>query len=433
MKIGGSSLRNISGFRQMMKILSKENSEPIVMVVSAFSTATRKLKEAALKAESSSYEEACSIIDSIIYEHYNYCDVLLDNEENKRQLRELYDRSSNRIKQFLKGISITEDLTARTLDILLSFGEMFALRTIRAYLAEQGFDVTDIDSTRLICSDDYHGKAKPLIDESTEKINSELLPLLKDKKIILTQGFVASSRSGEITTMGMESSNLTAVIIASVLGCKQLTFWTNVEGVRTADPDLAFQTKNIPLLSYDFAYQIAKSGLKLIYPSMIDIAKRSNIELIYRSCFNPEGKYTVIKKGNTEISEPITIVDNDTMLCNIPIRNSKEELSATQYLQKLMNTESLEPTIFRQSNSIKILFHSANKRYAIFPQGQTYKKIDGLSLITYYSKTLDFSKSINDIAKLSYTFTFSKDDDISTIRILADKDNLKDIISRLNF
>jgi len=431
MKFGGSSLKDKIGFGQMVSILKKENTEPIVMVCSAFSTATRKLKEAALSAEASYYHESCQIIDSMIAEHYQFCDTLLDNRVNQKSLKHLLDKSSERIKQFLKGISITEDLTPRTLDMLMSFGELFALHTIKAFLEEQGFDVVDIDSTKLICSDDNHGKAKPLIKESAIKIKNELLPLLTDKKIVLTQGFVALSQKGEITTMGMESSNLTAAILASVLESKTLTFWTNVSGVRDIDPDHGFPTKNISQLSYDLAYKVAKNGLKLIYPATIDIARKSNIELIYRNCFQQDGESTIIGNVETEITNPIVIVEQDVLSCRIPITNSDEEIAANRYLSKVINSENLNPTIFRHSDSIMLLFHGYNSRYAFFPNDLHHFITDGLSLITII---------FNDSDIMDKGFQFGNDlvcinryEDLKMVEMkyLTKALNIKDILSKL--
>jgi aspartate kinase len=432
MKFGGSSLKNIKGFLQMVKILQKENTEPIVLVISAFSSATRKLKEAASIAEKTQYTESCAIIDSIINEHYKYCDDLLDNEDHKKNLKELYDKSSKRLKEFLKGISITEDLTLRTLDIVMSFGELFALHTIVAYLIEKGFDVTDIDSTRLICSDKNHGKAKPLIEKSAEKINRELKPLLKDRKIVLTQGFVALSDSGEITTMGMESSNLTAVIIASILGSKQLTFWTNVEGVRTSDPDHGFKTRNIPMLNYDLAYRLSKNGLKLIHSATIDIAREMNIELVYKSCFLPDGEYTVITNEANDITEQIVVVESDVLSCQIPIRNSREEHSAKQYLQKVIMSDQLNPQIFKQSDSINVLFHGSNKRHGFVPDALAHTVTDNLSLISIItqkrkSNNIPYEELINDIQ----LFKLTKDEIYKEVKILVNKNNLGKVLKNI--
>jgi aspartate kinase len=431
MKFGGSSLKDKNGFTQMVSILRKENTEPIVMVCSAFSSATRKLKEAALSAEASYYIEACQIIDSIISEHYYYCETLLESKLNQRSLKELFDSSSDRIKQFLKGISITEELTPRTLDILMSFGELFALHTIKAFLDEQGFDVVGIDSTKLICSDDNHGKAKPMIEESAKKIKNELLTLLKNNKIILTQGFVALSQKGEITTMGMESSNLTAVILASVLETMSLTFWTNVSGIRDIDPDYGFQTKNISRLSYDLAYKAARNGLKLIYPATIDIARKSNIKLIYRNCFEPEGEYTLINNDEIDISNPMIIVEQYILKCQISINDSDEESAANHYLSKVINNENLNPTIFRQSDSIMLLFHGANSRHAFFPNDIHYFTADGLSLITViFNDSSIIRKSIqpdNDLVSINHFV----DNKIVEMKYLTKTQNVKRILRSL--
>jgi aspartokinase len=193
----------------------------------------------------------------------------------------------------------------------MSYGEFFALHTVYHYLQEKQFDVKCIDSTSLIVSDDNFGEAKPLLPETTKLIKEKLVPFAKRQKIILTQGFVAKNKSGEITTMGIESSNLTAVLLAEILNINQITFWTDVSGVMTADPKYIKKTKSIEKLSYQQAYDYARNGLKLIYPEMLNHAASKKIKLIYRSASNPEGSFTEIYDTNKVNDLPIITFFDD--------------------------------------------------------------------------------------------------------------------------
>ena len=395
MKLGGSCLRDKSGFIKMVEVLRQNNNEPLIMVVSAFSSATRKLKKAAITAENGDHMEAVKIIDDLGSEHYHFCDILLDKKENRVKLKSLYDEGIARIKQYLKGISITEDLTPRTLDIVLSFGELFALKTIHSFLTEQGFDAYGIDSTKLIISDDNYGKAKPNLERSTELIEKNLKPILNGKRIILTQGFVAMSETGEITTMGMESSNLTAVILAALLNCRRLTFWTNVEGIRNIDPLIAGETECIPSMSYDLAYQAAKNGLKLIYPLMIDYARKYNIELIFRSVFNPGGEHTVISPESENIKK-LTIINSGNTIFSANISSNEDEVRIKEELKKVALEGFDDALMIKYSDTLIMIFPSNHEHlFQIKDQNTNIKK--NISVITQYSI---FENEIPDIRKI---------------------------------
>ncbi|MFA6572049.1 MAG: hypothetical protein WCT77_12525 [Bacteroidota bacterium] len=307
-KIGGAVLRNKEGFFQMLEIIKEYRNEPLLIVISAFSNATRMLGKAASIAASGELQTAKNILMSIKQTHINYTNELLNNSVHIRHLNEAFTEGENKILDYLKGLSITRELTPRTKDAILSYGEYFALITVENFLREQGKNIICIDSTSVIVSDSNFGAATPMLTETKKKVQDIILPHLNNNSIVLTQGFVARNIKGDITTMGIESSNLTATLLAELLEAKELTFWTDVEGFRSADPKIVNNTKPIQEVNYETAYKLAVNGLKLVYPGMLDYAKQNNIKLRYRSALTPNGYSTVISINAKALSTPVFLL-----------------------------------------------------------------------------------------------------------------------------
>ncbi len=330
MKFGGAVLKDEAGFNAMFEILKKTADEPLLLVVSALSKVTRQLNEIAMIAKSGNEEDALNRLDHIVECNLDLGTKLL-NPENQFMLKNDLLQLSVKLKSILRGIAITKELTLRTLDYVLSFGEYFALKTVFHYLKEKNFDVEIVDATDIIITDNNFGNATPDYRQSLRNCMEFLMPKLIKNRIILTQGFVARTRSGEICTMGLESSNLTATFFASALGIEDILFWTDVEGLRTADPKIAETTKLIPEMNYQDAYKSSLLGLKLLHHNMIEFAEKNNLNLIFRSVFNPEGEYTKIHR--TAPSQSLIIYVNNLIQLDYDLVEISKYLTSKTFLE----------------------------------------------------------------------------------------------------
>ena len=293
---------------------------------------------------------------------------------------------------FINSISITGELTPRIQDAVLSFGELLALIIIDKYLDEKNIKHKCIDSTSIIVSDNNFLKAKPLLKETGDNVIKFLLPELNDNQIIITQGFVARSVDGDITTMGMESSNLTATLLACILKSDKLTLWTDVEGIRSADPKFISDTKLIKNLSFTDAYVSAENGLKLIYPSMIDIAEENNLELIYKSAFNSQGGSTLINNGKST-DYPIINSQQNLKYIKISARSFKSNIKWKNFFDNLMNFQSDIVELQYKSDSIILIISNRINLKEILKNIE-YTIIDNCSLITLSNLNLAQIKDI---------------------------------------
>jgi aspartate kinase len=134
--------------------------------------------------------------------------------------------------------------------------------------------------------------------------------LLEKSSKILTQGFIGKTQKGDYSTMGFESSNLTALLFAENLAAKEITIWTDVEGVFNVDPNFWQKASHLPELSFAEAQKAAKYGNKLFYTKMIEAAAQDNMKINYRSVHYPESKFTRISSGADYRSRMITIAED---------------------------------------------------------------------------------------------------------------------------
>lgn len=294
MKFGGAVLKSIDGFRRMLEILNNCEDNKILIVISAFAKSTRNLRNAAVTSEKGNLEDAYAQANDFINEYKEYSNQLITKKDSLRVLYSEYEQSAKRLKDLLKGVSITKELTNRTLDAILSFGEQLSLVTAYYYLKDNGINLAFVDSSNVIVSDSNHGKAKPFLSHTEKNIESVIMPALKSYSCVITQGFVAKSIENEITTMGLESSNLSAAIYAVLLKADDFVVWTDVEGIRTEDPKLNTDTSIIRNLSYKQAYNASVCGLKLLFPGMIELLKKNKIPMKINSAFKPYGLNTVV-------------------------------------------------------------------------------------------------------------------------------------------
>jgi aspartate kinase len=279
MKFGGTVLRTPEGFRRMAQLLRRDATRPTLVVVSAFATATRDLEFAARLALAGNPSAAHERLDHLMDDHRALVQATVPHADAREALAALLDEARTEIAALFDGVAITGQLTPRTLDAILAYGEFLALHVAKHALAAEGLDVTSLDVRRVLVTDERFGAATPLIERTRLRVEHDLRPLFHDHDVVLVQGFVGRSESGATTTMGKESSNLTAAVLGAVLGATEIVIWTNVAGIRSGDPDVCDHTLARPSMSYAEARIAADNGVKLLYPTMIEPAEHAGITI----------------------------------------------------------------------------------------------------------------------------------------------------------
>lgn len=302
-KFGGTVLSTPEGFKSMTQIVS--NGFRGVVVISALSNTTRKLDFIGRLAQKGLLNEASEAVEQLLADHRLLIKLVISSNSSRESLFETLQGIQDDLLRIVEAVSVTRQLTMRTLDQILASGESLALQIVTSALKCSGLKAASVDSTRLIITNENFGLAEPLVEKSRFSIQEFLRPALKVNDVVVVQGFVGSTEGGAVTTMGKESSNMTATFLGSMLGAEEIVIYTDVQGVRSADPHLCDGTIVRPQLSYLQASLLAEHGLKLLYPTMIQPAQKMNIPIRITSAMNPSGESTLISSKESEIGPVI--------------------------------------------------------------------------------------------------------------------------------
>lgn len=294
LKFGGSSVATAERIISISKILKPriESGEKLTVVFSAFGGVTDMLIEMSELA-SQGKDKYIALFHQFKDRHNEAAKALLNDEKYLQVIADI-DENHETLKDLLKGIFLVREVSPRTMDYVLSFGERNANYIIAEAFAEHGIPTEYLDARKIIKTNKDFGSAKvnfKLTDEAIQKHYQE-----HDGKVQIVTGFIGSDIGGLTTTLGRGGSDYTAAILAGALHAEVLEIWTDVDGVLTCDPRKVKQAFTIPQLSYAEAMEMSHFGAKVIYPPTIQPALRKGIPIYIKNTFNPEFLGTRIHK-----------------------------------------------------------------------------------------------------------------------------------------
>ena len=398
-KFGGSNFNSKEAFDSFLSIV-QEISSPTLIVVSALGKTTRRLAEASELAESGRLTEALDILEKLQLFTINLIDLVINSYEIKQDCKSIVDGIFLDISNFIRNIYIVRELTPRIRDRVLAYGEKISSHIFVAFLNDNSIKFSIIDADEVIITDNLFGKANPIYEIIDKNIKTKVLPLFEASNIVLTQGFIGRTEDGNLTTMGFESSNLTALLFAQYLDAREITIWTDVEGVYNIDPNIYPNAQPIPNLSYYQAKMAAKYGNKLFYHKMIKFAKEQKILIYYRSLFNPYGNITLI--NDNPINKETMFIYFDTIY-SFKI-DLNENNNANQNFMDLFANQDNTFKFLVQYNSDFYIF-TDNKAIMNSKENDIeYTTLSGLFLIN--PNILKIYKTIIEFSDLFINFDF---------------------------
>ncbi len=303
----------------MASIVSAEAPRGAVVVVSALGATTRLLDRAIEDAREADLDGVRVHVAEIDRIHRACIDGLECRQTVAEALHGLLEKGLAELTTTLKSVSTTRQCTPRVRDRILSWGERLCREIATAWLEASGMAVHGVEARSVIVTSNDYGCARPLSEETARHARMVISPLLSKGEVIVIEGFVGQTASGDITTMGRESSNLTATLIGAALDAEMVTIYTDVEGVRSADPSYVSHTEVRDHLSYAQARIAAQAGVKLLYPTMMEPAERAHIPVRIACAMLPLGDSTVIDHNETP-SRPIVVgvdLGNGTHRCSV--------------------------------------------------------------------------------------------------------------------
>ncbi|MCL4105577.1 UNVERIFIED_CONTAM: hypothetical protein GTU68_057452 [Idotea baltica] len=210
------------------------------------------------------------------------------------------------IEKIIRGILLLGEFPDPTYDRIVSFGELLSTTILNHYLHQEGLSSAWIDAREVIKTDSTHTQATVVWSLTRENIEKQVKPLLKEKGIVVTQGFIGSSLENKVTTLGREGSDYTGSIFAASLEAESLTVWKDVRGILSGDPRIEEKTSKIDALSYERAVELTFYGASVIHPKTIKPLRNAGIPLYVKCFLDTSETGTVIER--TEIqSLPVGI------------------------------------------------------------------------------------------------------------------------------
>lgn len=305
LKFGGTSMgssQNINKVIAILKTKSKEDS--VVCVVSAIGGITDKLINAGelAKDKDENYLKEFETVKNI---HLKVLNELLPKPS--KSITTALEIRLNQLKELLNGIYLINELSPKTSDKLVSFGERLSSTIIAETMKTQGFDVDLKNSQELIVTNDNFTRAQVNFKVTYNNIKSYFKT---PKQITILPGFVGKSTSGEPTTLGRGGSDFTAAIIAAALKVDHLEIWTDVSGMYTTNPKIVKQAFPINNLSYQEAMELSHFGAKVLYPPTVQPVLDLEIPIHIKNTFDPEAFGTVISRQDNENNLTVKGISN---------------------------------------------------------------------------------------------------------------------------
>jgi len=290
-KFGGSVLRDAEGYKRAAKVVKelRENSK-VVVVVSAMKGVTDSL----LKVSGRLPRDWRKYVEALRIRHMKVLEELNASPKRFKEVEELFDE----LTKVLWALEILKESTPKTRDFVLSFGERLSSRLMAAALEAEGISAEAWDSRDAgIITDENFSEAVPLYDIIEKEVPERIEPLLDEGKVPVVTGFLGSTVEGTITTLGRGGSDLTATILGSALRADEVRLYTDIDGIKTANPKEFPDAVTIRELSVEEAIELAHLGAKRLHPRTFEPVLRRHVDVRVLSLYDPHGESTLISYG----------------------------------------------------------------------------------------------------------------------------------------
>jgi len=326
LKFGGSSVATAERIQRVVEILKsyKKKKEKFAVVVSALGRTKGVTGTTDLIIEMTELAQDGDLVyldklKEFKKRHKQAAKSLLENEGRLEGVNNALKASFKEMANLLKGVFLVKDVSKRTMDYLLSFGERNSAFIIANALTDNGLVADYLDARRVVKTNDEFGRAKVDFKNTTYNIAEYF-----DKKVAVQviTGFIGSTEEGITTTLGRGGSDYTCAIFAAALEAEEIEIWTDVDGVMTADPRKVPAAFSIDKMTYSEAMEMTHFGAKVIHPPTIQPALHKKIPIRIKNTFNPDFPGTLVGEESSEDDSPIKGVTSVSQVALITLQGS---------------------------------------------------------------------------------------------------------------
>lgn len=287
----GENIRHVANL--VMKSV-KEGCR-VAVVVSALDGVTDKLFEAAETVQKGNEGYVKKFKQELLDRHLSAASKAIKNKQVRKEVEQIIEKTIDELEKVLTGISYVGELTPKSKDYVLSFGERLSAPIVWGTLQDLKLETQWFTGKEAgIVTDAYFGSASPLMNVTMHQLKERIAPLLEKNVVPVVTGYIAATQEGIVTTLGRGGSDYTATLLGAALAVDEVWIWTDVDGIMTADPKIIPTARLLPELSYQEAAEMAIFGAKAMHPRALEPIIKEKIPARIRNVFNPENPGTLI-------------------------------------------------------------------------------------------------------------------------------------------
>ncbi|ACO46048.1 aspartate kinase [Deinococcus deserti] len=295
MKFGGTNMQDARAIRHSASLAGRSVREGIrvVVVVSAMAGVTNALLKLADAAQAGDIAAANDEIAAMRTRHFTAAQELGASPDSAtvREIREMHET----LRQAVYGVYLLRELTHRSRDLIVAFGERLSAPLMALALEQSGLRAHHLTGGEAgILTDAHFGNAKPL-PGTYERVKDRLSGVLSAGVTPVVAGFMGETDKGATTTLGRGGTDFSATIIGKALGADEVWAWKDVDGVMSADPRVVQDARNIEVLSYGEVMELAYFGAKVLHPLAVTPLQESGIPLRVKSAADPDFPGTLVQ------------------------------------------------------------------------------------------------------------------------------------------
>ncbi len=297
MKFGGTSVANFEAITRTIFIIGGKLDKKPVVVVSALSKVTDLLYRISDSAASRNEAETRELLAQLRKRHTDLAGELLAQSVLKDEAVAKVNEICDNLDSIAMAVCSLGELSDRNKAIIISNGEYLSSTIIAYAMNSKGIRTKWVDARSMMVTNNSYMKAEPDMTAIMERVPGVIADAYDGMDAVITQGFIGVTKDGEPTVLGRGGSDYSASLIGMAVDAERIEIWTDVDGVRTADPRKVQNTKYLEKISFEEAAEMAHFGAKVLHPLTIEPAVRKSIPIYVLNSMNPSGKGTAILRN----------------------------------------------------------------------------------------------------------------------------------------
>jgi aspartate kinase len=322
MKFGGTSVGKPDRMHQVAQLITKDESEPRIVVLSALSGTTNSLVAIGEAMAAGNREQAKELIDKLEAHYQSFIKELVKTDKAYAKAKSIVSEHFEFLNIILK-ISFSEALSK---DILAQ-GELLSTKLFSVYLEEKGIEHMLLPALEFMTID---AQDEPQL--STIKVKLGRILKNSDKKLFITQGYICRNSRGEVDNLKRGGSDYTASLVAAAVNGSVCEIWTDIDGMHNNDPRIVKKTVPVEQLSFEEAAELAYFGAKILHPTCIWPAQQEKVPVKLLNTMQPEALGTTITQEAGSVGVKAVAAKDGIIVINI---KSSRMLLAYGFLRKI--------------------------------------------------------------------------------------------------